>query len=735
MAIEESTFFRTVPELAAGLRDGSFTSVELTQAYLDRAEELDVPPFELPSEPREDHQGKLATMVTIARDHALEAAERADRELAAGNPHSMLHGIPYGVKDLLDSRGIRTTWGSGIFRERVPDRNAAVIDRLEEAGAVLMAKNSLGEFAGGNTSSALNPWKLDRTSFGSSSGTVSAAVAGLIGFGIGTETGGSIVFPASAVGASGLRPTFGRVSRFGCMALSWSLDKIGPVGRSAEDCGHILEVIAGRDPRDTSTADRPFVFRADPGSMRGKRLGVHRDEFLLSQSETTRRAFQEALDVFAGMGVEVEDIELPLFPTGALFTTIVTVESGTNFKSLFDDGRAAQMFSFNEDRRAGWMAGRMLPAADYLTAQRIRNQLVREADEILSRYDAVIAPTWPNGAALRVVRDGWPVPARNEWEPPDEESRRTPAPQLHRESGRPPRPRHPLRFRRGRTAAVAPNRRLTHGRSGGARLRNGLPAGDRLAPGAASVPLAGIGTRMTSRKDGLSRRELLAGAAIFTLACSARSAGQPEYDLLLKGGHLIDPRNGLSTVRDVAVHDGKVAAVAEAIDPGRAFKVVECQGLYVTPGLIDLHVHVFAGTNERGSYAGDNSLYPDGYTFRSGVTTVVDAGCAGWRNFETFRDTVISRSRTRILALANIVGHGMRGGDHRAGPRRYGSGADRRPRQGAFRHHCRSEDRPLRGTGVGSSRGSGSRWRDRRDPGHGGFRVQSSGASDRDAAG
>ncbi len=168
---------------------------------------------------------------------------------------------------------------------------------------------------------------------------------------------------------------------------------------------------------------------------------------------------------------------------------------------------------------------------------------------------------------------------------------------------------------------------------------------------------------MTGSKYRPSRREFLAGSAAFTLACSARSASEPEFDLLLKGGHLIDPRNGLSAVRDVAVHDGRVAAVAEAIDPERAFKVVECGGLYVTPGLIDLHVHVFAGTNEPGSYAGDNSLYPDGHTFRSGVTTVLDAGCAGWRNFETFRETVISRSRTRVLALANIVGHGMRGGD------------------------------------------------------------------------
>jgi aspartyl-tRNA(Asn)/glutamyl-tRNA(Gln) amidotransferase subunit A len=424
--VQEAIHFLTVRELADRLESGAITSVDLTQMYLDRAEQLDSPPFDLPSEPRTDHGGKLSTMVTIASERALESAQRADAELRAGRRRSILHGIPYGVKDLLDTDGIRTTWGSRIFRDRVPKRNAAVIDRLQEAGAVLMAKMSLGEFAGGNTSSALNPWKLDRTSFGSSSGTVSACVAGLIGFGIGTETGGSIVFPASAVGASGLRPTFSRVSRLGCMALSWSLDKIGPVGRSAEDCGHILEQINGYDARDNSSTDRPFSFRAYPGSMRGKRLGVHRAEFELSQSGQNRQVFQEALDVWEMMGVIVEDIELPLYPTGALFSTIVTVESGTVFGPLFDDGRAAGMFSFNEDRAAGWMAGRMMPAADYLTAQRIRSQLVREADEIVSRYDAVIAPTWPNGAALREVSNGWPIPARNEWEPPDEIDAQTP---------------------------------------------------------------------------------------------------------------------------------------------------------------------------------------------------------------------------------------------------------------------------------------------------------------------
>ncbi len=423
---ETPLHYLTIPELASRLDAGTLTSVELTEMYLQRAEELDTPPFPLPSEPRSDHDGKLATMVTIARNEALASAERADAELRAGQRRSILHGIPYGVKDLLDTAGIRTTWGSGIFHDRVPDRNAAVIDRLEESGAVLMAKMSLGEFAGGNTSSALNPWKLDRTSFGSSSGTVSAAVAGLIGFGIGTETGGSIVFPGSAVGATGLRPTFSRVSRHGCMPLSWSLDKIGPVGRSAQDCGYVLEQIIGFDARDNSSSDRPFTFRSEPGSMSGRRLGVHRPEFLLSQSDHNRQVFQQALDVWEAMGVEIVEIDLPTYPTGALFTTIVTVESGTIFEPLLADGSAAGMFSFNQDRAAGWMAGRMMPASDYLTAQRIRSQLTREVDALVAGVDAVVAPTWPNGAAMREVSNGWPIPARHEWEPPADVGGATP---------------------------------------------------------------------------------------------------------------------------------------------------------------------------------------------------------------------------------------------------------------------------------------------------------------------
>ena len=168
---------------------------------------------------------------------------------------------------------------------------------------------------------------------------------------------------------------------------------------------------------------------------------------------------------------------------------------------------------------------------------------------------------------------------------------------------------------------------------------------------------------MAESKCALSRREWLAGVGALAAGCSGWSAGEPEYDLLLRRGYVIDPKNGLSGTRDVAISGGKIAAVDEAIPVSKGFKVVDCEGLYVTPGLIDLHVHVYAGTNERSSYAGDNSVYPDSHALRSGVTTVIDAGCAGWRNFEDFRQTVIDRARTRVLALANIVGYGMRGGE------------------------------------------------------------------------
>ncbi len=198
--------YLTVTELSRLIAAKELSPVELTRAYLARADAIDRVPFRLPAHPSVNTDGQLASIITLAREEALQAARVAEREIQNGRIRGPLHGIPYGVKDLLDTKGIRTTWGSRIFIDRIPDRDAMVIAKLSEAGAIMMAKMSLAEFAGGNTSTARNPWKLDRSTYGSSSGTVVGAVTGLIGFGIGTETGGSIVLPSATCGATGLRP-------------------------------------------------------------------------------------------------------------------------------------------------------------------------------------------------------------------------------------------------------------------------------------------------------------------------------------------------------------------------------------------------------------------------------------------------------------------------------------------------------------------------------------------------
>ena len=402
--------YLTVSELSTLIASKKLSPVELTRLYIERADAIDRVPFPLPADHDVDTGTQLASIITLARESAMQAAKAAEREIQSGRIRGPLHGIPYGVKDLLDTKGIRTTWGSRIFMDRIPDRDAAVIEKLTQAGGVMMAKMSMAEFAGGNTSTARNPWKLSRSSSGSSSGTVVAAVAGLIGFGIGSETGGSIVLPGATVGASGLRPTFGRVSRFGAMALSWCLDKLGPVGRCAADCGLVLEAIAGRDPRDLSTVDRPFKFRRDPGKMAGRKVAIHRAEFDAVSIPANRAVFDKGLDVFRQMGVVLEDVTLPERPYGDVFSNITNVESGTIFRQLFEDKRIDGMFRYNWSRRAGWLAGAMAPASDYLAAQRVRQMIIADADALMSRYSAIVVPTSATGAPLRDAIVQEPVP-------------------------------------------------------------------------------------------------------------------------------------------------------------------------------------------------------------------------------------------------------------------------------------------------------------------------------------
>jgi aspartyl-tRNA(Asn)/glutamyl-tRNA(Gln) amidotransferase subunit A len=408
--VADELWFQSLESLAGLIASRQVSSVDITRAYIERIERLDQPAFALPAAPADRPGDKLATVTTLVKEAALAAAANADDEIRTRGPRSPLHGLPYGVKDLLDTKGVRTTWGSQIFATRVPDRDAAVIERLAAAGAILVAKMTTAEFAGGSTSTALNPWKLDRSTQGSSSGTVAGTVAGLISFGIGTETGGSIVFPAAAVGATGLRPTSGRVSRYGCMPLAWSLDKIGPVARSARDCGLVLAAIAGHDRRDTSSsASAAFRFRREPPTAAGLRIGVSRAEFATAPA-ANQAAFERALEVLRRAGAVLRDITLPERPYAEVFMHVVSVESAAAFRELFESTAISGMFRYNWSRRADWMAASMAPAADYLKAQRIRQLIAHDADALLADLDLMVCPTFGSGAPLRDAPVSPPIP-------------------------------------------------------------------------------------------------------------------------------------------------------------------------------------------------------------------------------------------------------------------------------------------------------------------------------------
>ena len=382
----EDLCFQSVATLSRQIASRQLSPVELTRAYLERMDELDP---------------KIAVLVTLTREHALQQAAVAEREIQSGLVRSPLHGIPYGLKDLFDTRGIQTTGGSIIYKGRLPERDATVVAKLTGAGAVLIAKLAMSEFASGGNNNNLNPqprnpWKLDRSPAGSSSGSGAATAAAAVAFSLGSETGGSIMGPAGANGVTGIRPTYGRVSRAGVMALAWSLDKAGALARSAEDIGLILEVMAGHDPRDrTSRVDSAFAFRRDPGGIAGRKIGVVRAEFA-SVPSANQAAFERALDVLRQCGFVLEDVALPDRPYGQVYSATSQTEAGTNFKHLYNDKRIAGFWS--ADRRADWMAASMMPASDYIHAQRIRALIKREADEITSRYAALVAPTSPTGS-------------------------------------------------------------------------------------------------------------------------------------------------------------------------------------------------------------------------------------------------------------------------------------------------------------------------------------------------
>ncbi len=385
--VTEDILFASVRALGSLVRTRKVSPVALAEGYLDRLEKIGP---------------KLGAVVTVTRELALKEARAADTELRAGRYRGPLHGIPYGAKDLLATRGIPTTWGAEPYRKQVIDEDATVVRKLREAGAVLVAKLAMVELAGGFgynnadasfTGPGRTPWNTRYWSGGSSSGSGAAVAAGLVAFAIGSETSGSIISPAVCCGVSGLRPTYGRVSRHGAMALSWTLDKLGPMCRSADDCGLVLAALAGRDRLDPTTVARPFTYPEDPKKRpAGKRfrIGVIKDGTQGAQPEV-RKNFEAAVEALRKLGTVVEGVAFPRLPYGAAVGTIIGAEAASAFRELLESGRARELRCPN--CHWGGYAGSVILAADYLDAMRTRRRIRRELDALYARFDALVSPS------------------------------------------------------------------------------------------------------------------------------------------------------------------------------------------------------------------------------------------------------------------------------------------------------------------------------------------------------
>ena len=381
--------FYTVRQLGELLRLQLISSEDLTRFYLTRLKKYDP---------------QLHCVITLTEDLAYQQARQADAEIKAGKYRGPLHGIPFGVKDLFSAKGYKTTWGSVPYKEQRLDEDAAVVERLREAGAVLCAKLTLGELAQGDVwfgGKTRTPWDATKGSSGSSAGSAAAVAAGLLPFAIGTETLGSIISPSTACGITGLRPTYGRVSRAGAMALSWTMDKAGPLARSAEDCALVLAALcaAGPDARDPATMLAPNRFEyAFGSSVKKLRVGYLKAAF--DQNYPTKANDLATLDVLRKLGVELVPLELPALSPGML-RFILTAEGAAAFDDLTRSGRDGQLVLQN---RSAWpntfRSSRFIPAVEYLQAQRVRSLLIEQLDARLKGFDCYIAPSFSANLVL-----------------------------------------------------------------------------------------------------------------------------------------------------------------------------------------------------------------------------------------------------------------------------------------------------------------------------------------------
>ena len=389
--IEDCAFF-TIGQLAHLMRTQQVSSVELTEMYLDRLKR---------------YGPELECVVTLTEDLALKQASRADEEIRRGRYLGPLHGIPYGAKDLLAVPGYKTTWGATTHKDQIIDETATIIKKLEDAGAVLVAKLTLGALAWGDVwfgGKTRNPWNMEQGSSGSSAGPGSATAAGLVGFSIGSETWGSIVSPATRNGVTGLRPTFGTVSRSGAMALSWSMDKLGPMCRSVDDCALIYSVIKGTDGLDLSVVDVPFQVPIKK-ELRSLRIGYIESAFNDTNTAENDRA---VLTRLRELGFKLVPIELPEFPTSSL-SFLLNVEAAAAFDEMTRTNKDDELV-----RQVKWAwpnvfrTARHVPAVEYIQANRARMILNQKMSELFKNIDVYVVPSFWGDNLLRTNLTGHP---------------------------------------------------------------------------------------------------------------------------------------------------------------------------------------------------------------------------------------------------------------------------------------------------------------------------------------
>src|SRR5579872_2690578 len=387
-SVPDEIFFAGIREINQRLQKKEFSAVELTRAFCDRLESIG---------PRYN-----ALSLSLRKD-VLREAKEVDGDIKRERLRGPLQGIPFGAKDLLAYAKHPTTWGAKPYEDQVFDYTASVLNHIQKRGGLLTGKLAMVELAGGPsyryasaslTGPGLNPWDNTRWSGGSSSGSAIAVAAGLVTYALGSETSGSILTPSAFCGVTGLRPTYGLVSRHGAMALSWTMDKIGPLCRSAEDCGIVLEAIAGGDIEDPASAGKGFYNAPQyTRDLKTIRVGYAPVDFEEWAEPAARPDLKKAFEVIRGMGMQVAEAKLPDFPYGALAGTIVSAEAASIFEPLIESGKVEQLVDARQ--KAGLKAGLEIPAKDYLRAMRVRSLVQKAFRELLADVDVLVTPTRP----------------------------------------------------------------------------------------------------------------------------------------------------------------------------------------------------------------------------------------------------------------------------------------------------------------------------------------------------